>query len=241
MDKLGHKTAKSTTPKLAQWLLNKILPNAIKDEISGDLEEEFNHYVVAEKGETAAYFWFWQQTFSTCGRYIMNTQRTKSLAIVLFSLGIFSLILMAVAYLSFVDTPNAYAGEYWYNGQIHKLFFDPLFWQLAPNAALERNIDVGYLIDINSFVWAIFSLATLYILDKKYHLSISKFSALAITLTLTPYFWGVSQFVLYEISLRQTGPLIATMWLTIFYMILPISYHVVKKLNNHNNDFVSLD
>ena len=70
------KNIQPTPPQLAKLLLTIILPEHVKNEISGDLEEEFHQFIRAGKTENIANRWFWEQTMSTTFRYLFTKQIT---------------------------------------------------------------------------------------------------------------------------------------------------------------------
>ena len=49
-------------PRLARWLLRRVLDGAARSAIVGDLDEEFSRYVVSRLGAPRARRWYWRQT-----------------------------------------------------------------------------------------------------------------------------------------------------------------------------------
>jgi putative ABC transport system permease protein len=53
-----------TPPRLAIWLLTRLLPDEIHEALLGDLEEEYRTRILPARGRHAARRWFWRQTFA---------------------------------------------------------------------------------------------------------------------------------------------------------------------------------
>ncbi|MGD8328801.1 MAG: ADOP family duplicated permease [Acidobacteriota bacterium] len=52
-------------PRIARWLLHRSLPAHNRDDIIGDLEEEYAGYVVRERGPLRARWWYWRQALGS--------------------------------------------------------------------------------------------------------------------------------------------------------------------------------
>jgi len=59
--------ARSTkkAPRLARWLLHRSLPVDNRNELIGDLEEEYRGHVLPERGAVRARWWYWRQVLSS--------------------------------------------------------------------------------------------------------------------------------------------------------------------------------
>jgi predicted permease len=51
-------------PRLATWLIERVIPADSRDAAIGDLDEEFEHEIVPRLGATRARRWYWHQAFS---------------------------------------------------------------------------------------------------------------------------------------------------------------------------------
>src|SRR5262245_61170411 len=62
-----HRQATNTErpPRLARWLLTRILDGPVRSAIVGDLDEEFTTFVVQQRGLRAARRWYWRQTLTS--------------------------------------------------------------------------------------------------------------------------------------------------------------------------------
>ena len=52
-------------PRLARWVLRRVLDGAARSAILGDLDEEFTRFVVPRLGARAARRWYWRQTIAS--------------------------------------------------------------------------------------------------------------------------------------------------------------------------------
>jgi hypothetical protein len=214
-------------PRLALVLLNKLLPDSVNDDISGDLIEEFNQ---SSKTLFKSKYTFWLHTLSTCLRYNMNNKAAVSLVLAFISIGLFYGLIVAITFLSNADNTLVFDNSYWTNGAVHLFFFEAEFWQLFGNQELSET-SWQLFINIPSVLWFLFSCTWLYCLDKKYLLNLQSFAILALTFLSLPYLLGVAYFNLFDVPLRESGPIIAFMWLSILYLILPLSFGLIRKVH----------
>ena len=225
------KNTRLEPPKLAKMLLNIILPKHVKDDICGDLDEEFHQYIKVEKGNTMASRWFWGQTLSTCTKYLLTREKLLSTLIVLITIGTLATLYIAITLLSHAtDATFYYSDDFWYNGNIHLLFFEAKFWDYTSDKVFQ-SLPITHLTDLNSGLWSGLALFTIFKLDKKFQFSTPFFSTLSFLLMLCPYIYGVIIFQVSILDNKEVGPLIALMWLPIMYMIIPIAYLILTKLN----------
>lgn len=61
-------------PRLAVWLLSRVVPGHCRDAVLGDLEEEFHEVAVPVRGPRRARRWFWRQAFSLMRAYALSTR-----------------------------------------------------------------------------------------------------------------------------------------------------------------------
>lgn len=220
---------KTKPPKLAKLLMEAILPSNIKDEICGDLEEEFSCFMLNEKGSKQAKLWYWQQALRSSLRFLFIPQRLISIAIFIVSFSTFSLFYGAILFLSYADNAAVYSNAYWLNGNAHKLFLEPAFWLFIKTSLIE-NIGLAVIFDIKVVIWSFFGIYLLFKLDDKYRLSLNSYLILSLIIILAPYVSISMYFQFSSLLLKQTGPLIALMWLPIIYMILPVGYGIKNKI-----------
>lgn len=66
-------------PRLAEWLLQTVLPRSDREALLGDLNEEFNRHL-ADGSWVRAYGWYWRQVASTACHYLSLSFRPRELA-----------------------------------------------------------------------------------------------------------------------------------------------------------------
>jgi hypothetical protein len=215
-------------PRLAVMLLELVLPDPVSEHISGDLQEEFSQL---EQPLIKRQLWFWRQSISACWRYSMNRSLLLSSVIAVFSLIVCGMMMLAVVYLSNGDDEVFY-NSYWTTGAVHNLFFEPLFWQAVTNNVYS-GISISLFINIPSIVWSSLCLGLLLWNKKRERLTISRFTIIAVVSLFSPYLFGVIYFQTNIVLTREAGPIIAFMWLPIVYLIIPLSYGLLKMLNRN--------
>lgn len=217
-------------PKIALVLLNKLLPDSVKDDISGDLVEEFNQ---SDSANLINHYLFWRNTLSTCWRYSMNKQLFLSFAMTTISLIIFYMLIKAVVFLSVADDPLFYK-DYWMNGDIHLLFAEDFFWSNSFGAN-AYELDWAMLIHDRAVIWSIISFTVLYIVDRQHKFRLFGYISLAFVVCFTPYFYGMFILRFNDVPLTEVGPLVAFMWISIIYLILPLSYGLITKMRQQTS------
>jgi hypothetical protein len=214
-------------PRLALVLLDRLLPASVNDDISGDLIEEFH-----QSSETlfTRKYTFWLHTLATCWRYNMNSKTVASFGLASISIVIFYVLVVAIIFLSNADQSQITDDAYWTNGAIHLFFFEAEFWRFfGPLGQAETSLNL--FINVPSILWFLMSCTLLFFLDKKYQLSLRSFAILALTLLILPYIWGVAYFNLFEVPLKECGPIIAFMWISILMLILPFGFGLIRKVH----------
>lgn len=217
-------------PRLALVLLNKLLPDSLNDDISGDLIEEFNQ---SDRSNLVNHYLFWMSTFSTCWRYTMNKPLYLSLGLAIISLTIFYILIKAVVFLSVADDPLFFK-DYWMDGDIHLLFAEGFFWSNSFGSNAFK-LDWGMLVHDWSVTWSIISFTVLQLLEKRHKFRLIGYVCLAFIVCFTPYFYGMLTLRFNELPLTEIGPLVAFMWISIIYLILPLSVGLIQKIHHQNS------
>ena len=57
-------------PRLARWLLRRLLPPDNRNDIIGDLDEEYTRHIAGERGRFRARAWYWRQALGTLPRLV---------------------------------------------------------------------------------------------------------------------------------------------------------------------------
>lgn len=217
---------------IALWLFHHILPSDIKDDISGDLEEEYTEHVLPDKGQFKASIWLLKQTSLTCAYHVFNYSNGLIFSVTLISISVFFILTVGVSILGNVNVPelnNAFWQE-WGDGS-YKLFFHPAFWQYMPEFYLHYSEYGGITIwlEADPILYSICALYLIFKINKNFHLNIKTYVFFTMTLMFIPYFLG-SYLLLGDLVPTQIGPIVAIMWLTTVYMILPVGYQLIKKI-----------
>lgn len=178
--------------------------------------------------------WLIKQTFLTCSRYVFTYSRSFALLAATLCLAIFLTLAFAIIWLSNMYDPTTLSKLFWQNwlsGHSHQVFFEPAFWQYLPEA-YKYIFNINLWFDSIACLYTILALYFLAKIDKSKKLNVINYTILAIIFMVLPYLWGTYQFMFNDIVMKKSGPIVATMWLTILYMILPIGYQIVKKLSS---------
>jgi predicted permease len=60
-----------TSPRVARWILERLLPSEVRDDVSGDVEEMFRR-MGASQGWARARLWYWRQVVSFASRFLAH-------------------------------------------------------------------------------------------------------------------------------------------------------------------------
>ena len=159
----------------------------------------------------------------------MNSKTVASFGLASISIAIFYVLVVAIIFLSNAGPSQITGDAYWTNGAIHLFFFEAEFWRFfGPLGQADTSLNL--FINVPSILWFLMSCTLLFFLDKKSPLSLRSFAILALTLLLLPYIWGVAYFNLFEVPLKECGPIIAFMWISILMLILPFGFGLIRKV-----------
>src|SRR5262245_33595107 len=73
---MSSQARKPRSPRLAEWLLHRVVPQDARDAAIGDLNEEFAERVVNTRSRAEARGWYWRQAISLGGAFGCATLRT---------------------------------------------------------------------------------------------------------------------------------------------------------------------
>ena len=213
-------------PKLALKLINFILPESLNDDIAGDLTEEF---YTSDQPQLHAQLKFWQQTLSVCALYASRDKAfMTSMCLTIFTAALCYFLINAVMFLSFADHPIFYK-DYWLNGNAHLFFIDPVFWSTLHDKSVYR-FEFGALIDLQAYAWSITSLVIIFVINRYLAVSAKGLALLACVACAIPYLYGIYSFRYIGLDRQEAGPMIALMWISVIYMIIPMSFFIVRAL-----------
>ena len=66
-------------PTLAEWLFTKLAPRHLRDDVLGDLHEEFRRFTLVEANWLRARLWYWRQVLGTLAQYRVARGSRKAL------------------------------------------------------------------------------------------------------------------------------------------------------------------
>lgn len=220
-------------PRLAMMLLSLILPKRIHNNLIGDLLEEYEQ--MSEGDHKAAKSWFWRQVLETNFIYLSSLLSRPTVLYklnILIPLGLFFLATLLISWLSSMNSLEGYSEGMWQRileGKVHLALFESAFWQDLQQFFPSLS-DFNMYIDLPSVLFTTVNLIVLYKMDKKLDFSALRMAVWGYGLMLVPYVWALIHINTQHLEPKQIGPVIAFGLITFFYMILPVSYMVNKKL-----------
>lgn len=222
----------NTPPLLAQKILNLVVPNHLRESLTGDLEEEFAHRAINNNKQ--ATHWFWRQTMQTSLHYFSQYLATEAMLkklVIISTVILFPTLLIMISWLSNMDTDTS--EHIWNNllqGKIHSFLFEAEVIALG-SEKLATDFDLLMYFNIPAVLWTVFALAVLYFRNKNKAFSAHQAAAWSAVLMLLPYLFGLIYIEIIEPQARHVGPPVAFMALSIIYLILPSCYLVLNKMN----------
>jgi hypothetical protein len=230
-------------PYIAQQLISISLPNAIKDEILGDLEEEFNAHIAHYSDNRQAKFNYWKQAIITIFQFIAirgknsilssNTKQKISLTVG------FSVFLISLLLISWLSHLNGF--EYFTQnmetelaqGNPHKALVQTQFWQISLlNIKYANSLD--YFFQFEAFIWAVFSIIVINLISKKNLMSKNLMIFSSSVMIFIPYVAGSIFLEFAHYPIQQVGLILAKMIFSIFYLVLPMTYLTYRNLSTRN-------
>ena len=121
------------------------LPLHIADALIGDLHEEYNTKKL-DGNPSSAQIWLLSQTARSVWPFLLSTSNTLKVIMMLQGLFVFTILAIAIMYLSNMDDASRLSVEFWPQwmaGKPHQLFLEQDFWQFAFARELhESNIQM---------------------------------------------------------------------------------------------------
>ena len=223
----------SKPPTVARLITSLLAPKYYRDEILGDLDEEYQHRL--KSGLRIANSWYWKQTIQS--GYIFAADRIFKIAPAFSTLFINLILAIAaiffVSCLSWMSDVEAFSNGYFEslaNGSAHLTFFEPYFWQNLDILAGYTIANVDMLFESRAAIYSVTCAVWLYFFQKKDHVSVSKFIIYGYTLTFLPYLIGLVVMQYNDIPAIYTGPMLATMTITILYMSVALTWLINQKI-----------
>ncbi len=216
-------------PKLATWLLSRLTNPAYRDELIGDLAEEYTERQLADK-ETSN--WLLRQTalaiWDGQNAMVKSTGFVKALSILLCVLTLPTIALF-VSWLSNMQKPSEPLWQLLLSGEVHSILFNSEYWRLAWNQSDMSHLEIGMFINSPAILWAVLFAAATYLFLKRSNPTVWVYSALALTFMLLPYLFGYTLINITEPHPKTVGPILAFMMLAPFFTIPLYVYFLFKR------------
>ncbi len=236
------KTPLSRPPIIAEWLLSLCLPSAYKNEVLGDLAEEFNQDIVRNKNYRLARIKYWQQALKTPIEYtiihgknsVFDTNLQQNIMLFIGSITFISCYLL-ITWLSNINGAEEIildVSSKLQHGNIHKILIQTMFWPLATTSIYEIK-SLSYLFQFEALMWTFISVKLITFYRYKSRISKANFFIFSFIWLLIPYVFGAIYLKLNLLPIQQVGPIVAFMLFSILYLILPITYMNFKNFSTH--------
>ena len=183
-----------------------------------------------------AKYWFWQQAINSSSIYLK--QNITSLALlrsitVIFSLLLFIVVFQLIVWLHNADSLEGFSPFFLdtlVSGKIHMAIFESAFWQQIPQTWSQIG-EWSFLFDKLSLVLAFFSCCLFVYLERCQKTSAHQMALIGCGVVLIPYAFGLGYINVYEFPAKMVGPVLSFTLLNAFYLILPVVYILLRKIN----------
>ncbi|GAA0855492.1 hypothetical protein [Aliiglaciecola litoralis] len=213
-----HRTA---LPQFATWLLSRLTNPAYRDELIGDMEEE---YTERQQTNQDANNWLLRQSalaiWDGQKAMVKSTNFLKAVSIILCIL-VLPTIALFVGWLSNMEEPTEHLWQLLLAGEIHSILLHGDYWEHAWNESGIAHLELAMFINIPSILWVMAFAGSAYALLKRFTPSVWEFSAIALIFLLLPYLFGYVVISWFEPAAQNVGPILAFMMLAPFFT-LPI-------------------
>jgi hypothetical protein len=225
----SSKEHRSAMPRLATWLLSRLANPAYRNELIGDMEEEYTERQQTNQDTTT---WLLRQTASAIwdgqNAMVKSTVFVKALSIILCVLTLPTIALF-VGWLSNVDESSEQLLQLLSAGEVHFILFNTEYWRLVWNENSISHLELGMFIHTPSILWAMVFTGSTYWFLKKSNPSVWLFSAFALAYMLLPYLFGYTVISSLEPVDQKVGPILAFMMLAPFFTLPLYVYFLFKR------------
>jgi hypothetical protein len=230
-------------PYIAQKIISLCLANAIKDEILGDLEEEFHAHLAHSADSRQAKYKYWKQAIITIFQFIairgknsLLSSNIKQRISITVGVIIFFISLLLISWLSHLVGFEGFSQGMELElsqGSPHKALVQAQFWQISfLNLKYANTLD--YFFQFESFMWAIFTITVINLIDKKHFIKNKLMIFSSNVMVFLPYITGSIFLEFTHYPIQQVGVMLAKMIFSIFYLIIPITYLTYRNLSTRN-------
>jgi hypothetical protein len=221
-----HPTA---MPKLTTWLLSRLANPAYRNELIGDMEEEYTERKQTNQESTT---WLLRQTASAIwdgqNAMVKSTVFVKVLSIVLCVMTLPTIALF-VGWLSNINEPSEQLWQLLMAGEVHFILFNTEYWRIVWNDSGISHLELGMFIHTPSILWAMMFAGSTYWFLKRSNPSVWLFSTFALAYMLLPYLFGYTVISSLEPVDQKVGPILAFMMLAPFFTLPLYVYFLFKR------------
>jgi hypothetical protein len=227
----SSKEHRTLMPRLATWLLSRLANPAYRNELIGDMEEEYTERQQTNQDTTT---WLLRQTASAIwdgqNAMVKSTVFVKALGIILCVL-MLPTITIFVGWLSNLHEPSEQLLQLLSAGEVHSILFNTEYWRLAWNENSISHLELGMFIHTPSILWAMVFAGSTYWFLKKSNPSVWLFSTFALAYLLLPYLFGYTVISSLEPVDQKVGPILAFMMLAPFFTLPLYVYFLFKRFS----------
>ena len=220
-------------PKIVTWLLSRLANPNYRNELTGDMEEEYRDRQHAKQNTGR---WLLRQTvFAIWDGQKAMIQSTKFLRAISIILCIFALptIALFVGWLSNMEKPPEHLWQLLLGGEVHKILFSSDYWSLAWNESGITHLELAMFINIPSILWALVFAGLAHMLINRFKPSAYLFSLIAFMYLLLPYFFGYVVISSFEPVPHNVGPILAFMMLAPFFTLPVYASFLFKRYSKY--------
>jgi heme A synthase len=231
-------------PYIAQQLISIILPNAIKDEILGDLEEDFHaHFAQYSNNRQAQYNYCKQAAISVVqflfirAKDSIASSNIKQNISLIVGFSVFFISLLLISWLSHLDASLNFSQSMMdelVQGNPHKALLHPQFWQISLSSIKLVN-SLDYYFQFEAFIWAVISIIVIHLIKQKNSINKTLMMLVSSLMIFLPYIAGSIFLEFGNYKHPQVGVVLAEMIFSVFYLILPITYLTYINLSGYKN------
>ncbi|TWX47176.1 hypothetical protein [Colwellia hornerae] len=231
-----------------KWFIRLCIPKCFSDDICGDLEEEYSTIVHStitqsanEKNQASmvANAWLIKHTCSICTHFILSKNNLLVLLVSVVVISISFLMILSVFWLSNLADARVLSDvlrQQWLAGNTYQIFLEPILWQ-STFQLLSKPVDWNMWFYQPAIIYALTAFYILYNVTASIGISIIEHLLVSIILVLLPYILGNTLFFFIDIEMIKTGPIVAFMWLSTLYLIIPLGYQLVNKIKTNDSCF----
>lgn len=209
----------SNLPRIVNALLSRLANPHYRDELIGDLEEEYGY---RQSANSEISFWLFRQTILAIGdgqmALLKTTKFVKALSVMTCILVLPSIALF-VGWLSNMSMPSEKLWELLLAGDMHVLLLTGEYWSVAWREGGVSHLTPSMFMNIPSILWAALFVVSSQVLFKTKTISVHLFSSVSLGYMLMPYLLGYMFISVFEPAAHKVGPILAFMMLAPFFTL----------------------